>query len=210
MLTTLLFLGSSAVTQTADSQSPNALPAQVAVARCAYTQAEGDCASQDISGSGGPMLAQIPRGTPGPPFRGGRPPMRRPGYADQGMGRPEPSGRHALIGAVIGGLLGWAVAAKGTAGTRATLGIATIGAGIGAGIGLSIPAFPSGSRYRGRWSDEDEDAMRSRLDRSKSDKNKTVASGRLAPAPHFSRPKPSKLPHFNGRQEPSDPACASQ
>lgn len=180
ILTTLLFLGSRALTQTADSQASDDLPSHVAVARCAYTQADGECASSshDASGSGGreflaqAPLAQIPRGAPGPPFCGGRPPMRGPGYGYPGMGRPEPSGRHALIGAVIGGLLGWAVAAKGTAGTRATLGIATIGAGIGAGIGVSIPAFPSRSRYRGRWSDEDEGAAR-----DKPDQNKAAAGG---------------------------------
>jgi len=74
------------------------------------------------------------------------------------MWRSEGSPAHALIGTIIGFGLGAAVAAKGNAGVRGTLGIGAIGAGIGAGIGFSIPAFPSRYQYRRRWPDNDEEA----------------------------------------------------
>jgi hypothetical protein len=74
------------------------------------------------------------------------------------MWRSEGSPAHALIGTIIGFGLGAAVAAKGNAGIRGTLGIGAIGAGIGAGIGFSVPSFPSRYQYRRRWPDNDEEA----------------------------------------------------
>ena len=107
-------------------------------------------------------LAQLPRRGPGPAFGPGGP-MGWSGYPSigyPGMWRSQPSPAHALIGAVIGGLVAWSVAAKGNAGARATLGIATIGAGLGAAMGLSIPSFPSRGPYWHRWpgDEDDEDA----------------------------------------------------
>jgi hypothetical protein len=167
----LLLPVSSALAQIADSQTSNDLPLPVAVARCAYTQAEAVCASvhaasQNLSGpSGDTTLAQIPRRVPGPPFRVGRPPMGGPAYP--GMWQSQPSVGHALVGAVIGFGIGVAIGAKGNASARATLGIATVGAGLGAAMGLTIPSFPSRNPYRHRWPDDDEDARHSRPHKSK-------------------------------------------
>jgi hypothetical protein len=152
-LAAMLFLASNALSQTADSHpaTTHEVPPQVAIARCAYTHTDDVCSSA----SENTRLAQMPRRMPGPPLRG-RPPMRGPGYP--GMWPSMPSARHALIGAVIGGLAGWAVAAKSNSGARATVALGFIGAGIGAGIGFSLPDLPSRYQYRRRWPDNDEDA----------------------------------------------------
>lgn len=149
-------LAASAVAQSDHPQAPNELPSAVSAARCQYTSSDNACPGVSASArdANHDTLAQLPRRGPGPPFRL-RGPMGRPGYP--GMWQPQPNPRHALIGAVIGGLLGWAVAAKGNAGARATLGIATVGAALGAGIGASVPSFPSRSPYWRRWPDDDDD-----------------------------------------------------
>jgi len=176
-LLALLLPVSSALAQTADSQTSNDLPHPVAVARCAYTQTEPVCASvhaaseassEDVPGpSGDTTLAQIPRRALGPPFRGGRPPMSRAAYP--GMWQSQPSAGHALIGALIGAGIGVALGVRGNAGGRATLGIATVGAGIGAAIGLSVPPLPSRNPYWRRWpqDDDDEEATHSQPHKSK-------------------------------------------
>lgn len=201
LLLALLLPLSSALAQMADSQTSNDLPYPVAVARCAYTQTEAPCASvhaasQDVSGQDAPApggdntLAQIPRRMPGPPLSAGRPAMGGPGYP--GMWQSQPSAGHALIGAVIGGLLGWAVAAKGSAGVRATLGIATVGAGLGAAIGLTVPSFPS-RRYRQRWPDDDEMAAHSKPDKRKVAASRPDSSRPTSPSPS-STPAEEPLP----------------
>jgi len=190
LLLALLLPVSSALAQIADSQGSNDLPHPVAVARCAYTQTEAVCASvpatsQDVSGPrGDTTLAQIPRHAPGPPFRGGRPPMRGPAYPS--MWQPQPSAGHALIGALIGAGIGVALGVRGNAGGRATLGIATVGAGIGAAIGLSVPPLPSRNPYWRRWPQDDdhEEASHSKPDNSK------VAVSRPDP-PRVTSPTPS-------------------
>jgi hypothetical protein len=120
-------------------------------------------------------VAQFPRRRPGPPFSPG-PGYPRPSYPGMWMG--EHSGRHALIGAIIGGGLGVAVAAKGNAGVRASLAIGTLGAGIGAAMGLSIPSFPSRNLYRRGWPGDDEEARRSKSGLSKPDPKKAESCKR--------------------------------
>lgn len=83
------------------------------------------------------------------------------------MWQSAPSAGHALIGAAIGCGIGVAIAARGNAGGRAMLGLATVGAGLGAAIGLSIPSLPSRNPYRRRWPDDDEMAAHSKPDKSK-------------------------------------------
>jgi len=178
LLTTILFLGSTALPQTADSKNNSAQADPVAVARCQYTPADDACAGVSDatqvrrSANSETTLAQMPRRMPRPPFRAGYPPMGGPGYPRMWQSRPSPA--HALIGVVIGGVVGWAVAARGNAGARATLALATVGAGIGAGIGFSIPSFPSRGPYRRRWPDgDDEDASR----------RKPAKPGQIRPSP---------------------------
>lgn len=174
----------------ADSQSSNDLPHPVAVARCAYTQADAVCANahaagQDVPGpSGDTTLAQIPRRAPGPRFRGGHSPMGGPAYP--GMWQSAPSAGHALIGALIGAGIGVAMGVRGNAGARATLGIATVSAGLGAAIGLSIPSLPSRNPYWRRWPQDDdhEEARQSRPHKSK------LALSQPA-SPHITSPSPS-------------------
>jgi hypothetical protein len=158
LFASVVLLVANARAQTDITPLENKTPVSITAARCAYT-ADNACAGESSSGqpsSGGiddATLAQLPRRGPGPAF-GPRGPMGRPVYRQ--MWQSQPNGRHVLIGAVIGGLLGWAVAAKGNAGARATLGIATVGAGLGAAIGLSVPAFPSRSPYFRRWPDDED------------------------------------------------------
>jgi hypothetical protein len=160
LLASVVLLAANALAQTNNPAALNETPNSVAAARCAYT-ADNACSDESSSSRAtrgaidDATLAQLPRRGPGPGF-GPRGPMGRPGYAGM-WSQSEPSGRHALIGAVIGGLLGWAVAAKGNAGARATLGIATVGAGLGAAMGLSVPSFPSRNPYFRRWPDDDDE-----------------------------------------------------
>lgn len=165
LLATVVLLAANAMAQTENPQAANEPSSSIAAARCQYTFSDTNCARARGNDSAqaprgaidDATLAQLPRRGPGPGF-GPRGPMGRAGYP--GMWQSEPNGRHALIGAVIGGLLGWAVAAKGSSGARATLGIATVGAGLGAAVGLSVPSFPSRGPYWHRWprDDDDEDA----------------------------------------------------
>jgi hypothetical protein len=155
----VVLLAASTLAQTNNPPAGNETPSSVAAARCAYT-ADNPRANESSSRQAtwgtidDDSVAQLPRRGPGPAF-GPHRPMGRPAYP--GMWQSQPSGRHALIGAVIGAGLGWAVAAKGNAGVRATLGIATVGAGLGAAIGLSVPSFPYRSPYFRRWPHDDED-----------------------------------------------------
>jgi len=160
LLASAVLLAANAVAQTDNPPASRELPRSIASARCQYAPNDAACADVNDSAQArrdtinDATVAQPPRRGPGPSF-GPRGPMGRSAYPGM-WGQPEPSGRHALIGAVIGGLLGWAVAAKGTADARSTLGIATLGAGLGAAIGLSVPAFPSRSPYFRRWPDDDD------------------------------------------------------
>jgi hypothetical protein len=171
--------------QTDDAESQDLEPGddiaaadRIAAARSPYTRPE----DVSVGTNARVTLAQFPRRRPGPPFsRGlGYPPPTYPG-----MWMGEHSGRHALIGAIIGGGLGVAVAAKGNAGVRASLAIGTLGAGLGAAMGLSIPSFPSRNMYRRGWPDDDEDAFRAKPDFSKPDPKKSASTKKVsAPTRH--------------------------
>jgi hypothetical protein len=160
-LFTLVLLASTALAQTGDLQAVNDPSPAVSAARCQYTPADEVCASLRESGETHPAddatVAQFPRRIPSPPAR--RPTIGRPRPSYTGMWRPAGSGRHALIGALIGCGLGTAIAVRGHTGVRASLALGTLGAGMGAAMGLSIPSFPARSPYRrGPWPDEDEQA----------------------------------------------------
>jgi hypothetical protein len=124
---------------------------RIAAARSPYTLPEDVSAGTNARVT----LAQFPRRRAGPPFAQGRG-YPRPTYPGMWMG--EHSGRHAVIGALIGLGVGVAVCAKGNADVRATLAISTLGAGIGAAMGFSIPSFPSRNMHRRGWPDDDEEA----------------------------------------------------
>lgn len=151
----LLLPISSALGQAWDDQTANDLPQQIAAARCAYA-AKDACApaTPGTHDGGNTVVAQLPRRGPGPAF-GPRGPMGRPAYSGM-WGQPEPSGRHVLVGAAIGALVGVALGAKGNAGARGTFGLSALCAGIGAGMGASVPSFPSRNPYFRRWPDDDD------------------------------------------------------
>jgi hypothetical protein len=164
LLASVVLLAANARAQTDNPPAANETSSSIAAARCQYAISDPACADVNVSAEAprapidDAVVAQLPRRGPGPSF-GPRGRMGRPAYPGM-WGQPEPSGRHALVGAVIGGLVGWSLAAKGNAGARATLGLATIGAGLGAAIGLSVPSFPSRNPYWHRWphGDDDEEA----------------------------------------------------
>jgi hypothetical protein len=160
---------------------------RIAAARSPYTLPEDVSAGTNARVT----LAQLPRRRPGPPYSRG-PAYARPTYPGMWMG--EHSGRHALIGAIIGGGLGVAVAAKGNAGVRASLAIGTLGAGLGAAMGLSIPSFPSRNMYRRGWPDDDGEAFRSNPDFSKPDLKKQTRPRRMQPGhpPRCSQIRPNQ------------------
>jgi hypothetical protein len=173
---------STALAQSSDRQIASDLPAPIAAARCQYTPADEVCAtlreSGETQGTDNATMAQFPRRSPGPLAR--QPTMGRPRAAYPGMWRSAGSGRHALIGALIGCGLGTAVAVRGNAGVRASLAFGTLGAGIGAAMGFSIPSLPSRNPYRrgwpGRgWPDEDESASRIKPESAKPDASRQAA-----------------------------------
>jgi hypothetical protein len=149
---------------------------RIAAARSQYTPPEDGSAGTNARVT----VPQFPHRRPGPPFSPGR---GYPSPTYPGMRMGVHSGRHALIGAIIGGGLGVAIAAKGNAGVRASLAIGTLGAGLGAAMGLSIPSFPSRNMYRRGWPGDDEEAFRSKPDLNKPDPKKAVSSTRDAARP---------------------------
>jgi len=190
----LVLFASTALAQSADKQVASDLPTSVAAARCRYTPADESCATLRESSAVQPTddatVAQYPRRVPGPPMR--RPTMGRPRPAYPAMWRPEGSGRHALIGALIGGSLGAAVAARGHGGMRASVALGALGAGMGAAIGVSIPSLPSRNPYRRRWPDrgwpdEDESASRIKPESAKPDAAHQAALRSSAPQPAATR-----------------------
>jgi hypothetical protein len=190
LLVSVVLLAASALAQTNNPPAMNETPHSIAAARCAYT-ADNACTDESSSSQAtrgaidDDTVAQLPRRGPGPAF-GVHRPMGRPAYP--GMWQSQPSGRHALIGAAIGGLLGWAVAAKGSAGVRATLAIATVGAGLGAAMGSSVPSFPSRSPYFRRWPDDEDGEASTR---------KPAKPGRTSPG--------SSQPTASADAAPADP-----
>ena len=158
LLASVVLLAVNALAQTDHPPAGNETPSSVAAARCAYTA--GNACTDESSSSQATRgtidddtVAQLPRRGPGPAF-GAHRPMGRPAYPQ--MWQAQPSGRHALIGAAIGTLVGLALSAKGNLDAHSTAGLTTVGAALGAGIGLSIPAFPSRSPYFRRWPDDED------------------------------------------------------
>lgn len=162
----IVLLGSAAIAQTAKQSARAAMDDSVVAAHCQYTPADVACVDSTASGQAAPSttnaiddntIAQYPRRMPVPP-RGGPPRMMgypRARYAYMGM--PRPSGRHAMIGAVIGFGLGALVGSKASE-ARTTLTLAGVGGLIGAGFGLMTPSFPARRPYwRGPWPDDDDE-----------------------------------------------------
>jgi hypothetical protein len=185
----LLLSGPLAAAQTGDLQVVENLPQRslipdhapgddigaadrIAAARSPYMPpADGSTGNAPVT------VAQFPRRRPGPPYSRGLG-YPRPSYPGMWMGQP--SGRHALIGAIIGGGLGVAVAAKGNAGVSASFAIGGLGAALGAAMGLSIPSFPSRNMYRRGWPG-DEEARRSKPDFHKADRKKRDSTSQCSP-----------------------------
>lgn len=137
-----------------------ATPQTVAAARCPYTPTDPTCVT--VASHETEALAQAKgRMRPMPPRR----PMPYPrSYAPM----PEFSGRHALIGGIIGFGLGAALGAKGNkdqhpgVGVKAAILVGTIGGMIGAGIGATVPTFQARSlRHRGWPQEPDQDELAS-------------------------------------------------
>jgi hypothetical protein len=178
----LLMLGlvaSLATAQTSDwpevakLQQPAANPSPADGIRAARSR----CATPDNSSSNLDqpiILAQYSRSGPhGPlPRRAGGP---RSSYPRTWT--PSGSGKHALIGALIGFGIGAAVAAKGhgSAGTIAAIG--ALGGAIGAGLGAAGPPGPPRNPHRRPWDDEygDEYGEDARLSPSKAPRAKRAA-----------------------------------
>jgi len=192
LLSAPILLASTALAQTGDLQAANkpssASTTAVTTARCQYTPADEVCAGLGAAthakrSDNDTTVAQRPRRMPGPPPR--RPTMGRPRAAYPGMWSSPGSGRHALIGALIGGGIGAALGLRGNADVRASLALGTLGAGIGAAMGFSIPSLPSRNPYRRRWPgrgwpDEDELASQTKPDSAKPDASQQAA---LRPGP---------------------------
>ena len=160
-------------------QDEDAQTADVAVARCAYTPHDADCAEVSSSRQESPagdlaaapaaendsLVAQYPRG------RMSGPRMRRPAGYGRPYGRPygspwfhQGNPAHAVIGALILGGLGAGLAVNahpsGQSGPNvlAALFVGGLGATFGALIGNNIPEHHS-YRHRNHWpEDDDEDA----------------------------------------------------
>ena len=196
LLVMVVLLAANALAQTDSTPAGNETPNSVAAARCAYT-ADNACADESASAQAprrpidDSTVAQLPRRGTGPYF-GPRRPMGQPGYP--AMWQSAPSAGHALIGAVIGAALGWAVAAKGSAGARATLGIATVGVGLGAAIGSSVPSFPYRSPYFRRWPDDQDDEASGRKSAKPSRTESLQQRASADPAPPNPRPSAEEAP----------------
>jgi hypothetical protein len=197
-LIALLLLASTALAQTGDSKtsidlsqhgskndhSNSALPDQIAVARCAYSQNDEACpgASPDLEAN--QTLAQMPRRM-GPMGRQG-PPMRGPAYPESWG--PQFSPGHALVGGAIGFAFGAAAGSKG--GVRSSLAVGALVGLVGAALGAGIPSFPGHYRRRG-W-DDDEEASRRKPKRSRPGASHTepateVAASRSEPTETYQK-----------------------
>jgi len=169
ILTALLWLGLTPglASQTSDSPAGNHLPEAVAAARCQYIPADPACAGASEPGpaqhSDTVAQASFPRRMPGPAPYPRRPPMAYGSRGYPGMGGPTVSGRHMLIGALVGFGLGAAAGAKANTDThpgvetKAVVLVGSLGGVLGALIGAAVPAFPTRSRHwRHSWPDDEE------------------------------------------------------
>jgi hypothetical protein len=103
---------------------------------------------------------------------------------------PSPSGRHALIGAVIGFGLGAAVGAKGNGGARVSLTLGTIGGMMGAAFGLMTPSYRARSPYwRVPWPDQGDESA-SEIDPAKATLTEPSVSSQITP-PSPALPEPT-------------------
>jgi len=140
---------------------------RIALARCQYTPADDACRGQTSSDkavpdtAGAVAQAQFPRHMPGPPAH--RPPAAygRRGYP--GMGGPTVSGRHMLIGALVGFGLGAAAGAKANTDphpgveTKAVVLVGSVGGVLGALVGAAVPAFSARPRHwHHSWPDDED------------------------------------------------------
>ena len=143
LLASLLLMQSVApyaLAQTGEAQTANDTPTadEIQVARSSYTQHE-DIANGSGDGQAPLGLSQSRRGAPVPPQ------VRYPRAGGYGMWQHHGNRRHALIGAVIGFGVGFAIGEKGSKNLngrdRATMSIlfGSAGAMIGAAVGASHP-----------------------------------------------------------------------
>ncbi len=159
----LLLLATNGLGQTTDSQARSSQtnrdqPQPVALARCAYSQADGSCpgASVDPMASDSHASSTLPPMQHGSPRRMAGPPMRGPVYPE--TWGPQFSPGHALIGAAIG--FGFGAAAGSKNGVRTSIAAGTLIGLLGAALGAGIPSFP---HYRRRgWDDDEEASLRKR------------------------------------------------
>ena len=157
LLCAVVFASSGLAQEPAPNQESD-VPAEVAVARCAYASVEGVCAvapPSDAAAAPGTRdtVSQFRGRMPGPPIRAARPPRIYPGGGYPGVWASNGGGRQTLIGALIGFGLGAAAGAKantdphpGAGATSAVLG-GCFGALLGGFVGHSIAAFPT-ARHR--------------------------------------------------------------
>jgi len=163
----LLFgLASAAAAPAQELQSADSPNNAVAAARCQYTPNEPTCRSENDSGQAtdnNRTLAQLPGRMPGPTPYPHRPPAAygRRGYP--GMGGPAVSGRHMLIGALVGFGLGAAAGAKANTDphpgveTKAVVLVGSVGGVLGALVGAAVPAFSARPRHwRHSWPDDED------------------------------------------------------
>ena len=148
--------------QTALQTNPDS--ESILAARSQYSRSDTDPGQQKDANAPKVPLAQVPRG------RTFRPPMRPPRMMGYSEGYPsmytgDGSGRHKIIGALIGFGLGAALGARANtdrhpgADVKAAFAVGGIGALIGVAIGSSMPSLQSRNRHRGgRWPERDEDA----------------------------------------------------
>ena len=143
LLASLLLIQSVApyaLAQTGEAQTANDSPTteEIRVARSPYAQHE-DIANGSGDGQPPSGISQSRRGAPVPPQ------MRYPGAGGYGMWQHHGNRRHALIGAVIGFGVGFAIGEKGSKNLngrdRATMSVlfGSVGAMIGAAVGASHP-----------------------------------------------------------------------
>jgi len=175
ILTSLLLSSALAAQNSGETSGGQMVPdksipgnSRVALARCQYTPADDACRGQTNSDQAVPETAgtvaqaRFPRNMPSPSAR--RPPAGygRRGYP--GMWGPTVSGRHMLIGALVGFGLGAAAGAKANTDphpgveTKAVVLVGSVGGVLGALIGAAVPAFSARPR-RGRhsWSDDEDE-----------------------------------------------------
>jgi hypothetical protein len=215
LLIALLLSALSASGQTGNLEHTNNFPAQIALARCAYTQAEELCpVINDQQRSADPtktepVLAQIPRRIPRRPLPPPRPPMGYPGRGYPRMWTDSGTVRHTAIGTLIGFGLGAALGATAntdkTPGTdvRAAFAVGCLGAMLGAVVGASIPSFDARNHHpRHPWPDGDEeDQLASHANPAKTSSNEPNPAQQASASEPLSQ-VPTRTPVASGAITP--------